>query len=139
MSSNLSLWVFGKNNEMGQSLLPMLKKNGIDFTGNSFVLKEGIFPLKNHSFIFTLSRRQNEKTSTTWLITSSKDSIHGLMRKLPHYGKYGYLVFKGKEPENLVKGSWRSNPASLQKIFSDGNFALPSPSPLVNIRSKRSN
>jgi hypothetical protein len=124
---------------MGQDLLPMLKKNGIDLKGNSFVLKEGIFPLKNHSFIFTLPRRQNEKTSTTWLITSSEDSIHGLMRKLPHYGKYGYLVFKGKEPENLVKGSWRSNPASLQKIFSDGNFALPSPSPLVNIRSKRSN
>ena len=139
LSSNLSLWVFGKNNEMGQDLLPMLKKNGIDLKGNSFVLKEGIFPLKNHSFIFTLPRRGNEKGSITWLIASSEDSIHGLMRKLPHYGKYGYLVFKGKEPENLVKGSWRSNPASLQKIFSDGNFALPSPSPLVNIRSNRSN
>ena len=30
LSSNLSLWVFGKNNELGQSLLPILKTNGID-------------------------------------------------------------------------------------------------------------
>ena len=85
--------------------------------GNSFVLKEGIFPLKNHSFVFTLSRRQNEKTSITWLIASSEDSIHGLMRKLPHYGKYGYLVFKGDAPENVVKGIWPSTPINLQKIF----------------------
>ena len=45
LSSNLSLWVFGKNNEMGQDLLPMLKKNGIDLKGNSFALIECIFPL----------------------------------------------------------------------------------------------
>ncbi|MED5353531.1 MAG: hypothetical protein VX429_03830, partial [Nitrospinota bacterium] len=137
--SNLSLWVFGKSNQMGQNLLPMLKKNGSDLKDNSFVLKEGIYPLKNHSFIFTLPRRENENTTITWLIASSEESIHGLMRKLPHYGKYGYLVFKGKEPENLVKGSWRSNPASLQKIFNDGNLSLPLPSSLINFRSTRSN
>jgi len=139
LSSNLSLWVFGKSNQMGQNLLPMLKKNGIDLKDNSFVLKEGIYPLKNHSFIFTLPRRENENTTITWLIASSEESIHGLMRKLPHYGKYGYLVFKGKEPKNLVKGSWRSNPIGLQKIFSDGNFSLPSPSSLINFRPIRSN
>jgi len=139
LSSNLSLWVFGKSNEIGQCLLPMLKKNGIDLKGNNFVLKEGIFPIKNHSFIFTLPRYENEKASVTWLIASSEDSIHGLMHKLPHYGKYGYLVFKGKEPENLVKGSWRPNSVGLQKIFNDGNLSLPTPSSLIDFRPARSN
>jgi len=138
-SSNLSLWVFGKNNEIGQSLLPILKKNGIDLKGDNFVLKEGVFPLKNHSFVFTLPRFKNGKSSITWLITSSEHSILGLMRKLPHYGKYGYLVFKGEEPENLVKGLWRSSPTSLKKMFSHGNFSLPLPSSLINFEPARTN
>jgi len=29
-----------------------------------------------------------------------------LGRKLPHYGKYSYLGFEGKEPENRLKGTF---------------------------------
>jgi len=136
---DLSLWVFGKNNDIGKNLLPALKKNGINLKDDSFVFKEGIFPINDHSFVFTLPRAENEKGSITWLIASSEESIPGLIRKLPHYGKYGYLVFKGKEPENLIKDSWDSNPTNLQKLFGGGDLLLPEQSSLVNNQSARSN
>ena len=84
--------------------------------------------------MFTLPRFDNEKGTLTWLIASSKDVIPGLIRKLPHYGKYGYLVFKGNGPENVVKGIWPSRPVKLQKIFSKGDFSLPLQPPLVNFQ-----
>jgi len=55
----------------------------------------------------------------TWVIAGNKESVPGLMRKLPHYGKYGYLVFEGSAPDNRGKGVWPSNPAGLEKIFKE--------------------
>lgn len=130
----LGLWVLGKNNDMEKTLVSHLKALGVDLKEGGFKLNEGIFSLKGHSFIFTLPRLDNKKGTLTWLISSSKDAIPGLIRKLPHYGKYGYLVFKGDAPENVAKGIWPSNPINLQKIFSKGNFSLPPQSPLVNYR-----
>ncbi len=36
----------------------------------------------------------------------NKKSVGGLLRKLPHYGKYSYLAFEGDEPTNIEKGQW---------------------------------
>lgn len=139
LPSKTSLWILGKSNKAGEGLLPELKKQGINFKDNGFYLKEGRFSLENHSFVFTLPRPKVGKGSMTWIIASSEESIPGLTRKLPHYGKYGYLVFKGKEPENVVKGSWRSSSPSLEKKFIDGNFSLPLQSPLVNFQPSNLN
>jgi hypothetical protein len=47
----------------------------------------------------------------------------GLARKLPHYGKYGYLGFEGEEPTNVLKGEWPvvSSPLSVPVKQSDGS------------------
>ncbi|MBN2430996.1 MAG: M20/M25/M40 family metallo-hydrolase [Acidobacteria bacterium] len=41
-----------------------------------------------------------------WLSTGEPAALAGLARKLPHYGKYSYLVFEGPEPSNTYKGQW---------------------------------
>ncbi len=40
----------------------------------------------------------------TVVAASGPESIAGIGRKIPHYGKYGYLVFDGTT--NVAKGSW---------------------------------
>ena len=40
------------------------------------------------------------------------------MRKLPHYGKYSYLVFEGDEPTNIIKGQWPVLNSPLKKVLS---------------------
>lgn len=134
LPTDVSLWVLGKNNEAGKSLIPRLKLLGIDLNEKGFSFKEGFFSLKEHSFVFTFPRTENVKGTITWLIASSAKSIPGLIRKLPHYGKYGYLVFEGDAPENIAKGAWPSIPVSLQKIFSKGNYFLPSQTSLLNVQ-----
>jgi hypothetical protein len=48
-----------------------------------------------------------------WLAASDPAALPGLARKLPHYGKYSYLVFAGNAPENQMKGQWPSGDSDL--------------------------
>jgi len=41
-----------------------------------------------------------------WLAADSAAALGGLGRKLPHYGRYSYLAFKGTQPDNVLKGQW---------------------------------
>ena len=45
------------------------------------------------------------------------DAIDGLIRKLPHYGKYSFLAFEGDEPVNIAKGQWPVINSPLVKVF----------------------
>jgi len=98
------------------------------------VIEEKSFPWKDHSFVFTLKRPGEREGSATWVIAGSGESIPGLIRKLPHYGKYGVLVFKGNEPENKFKAVWPFQPTGLMKTFHPGNYTLPPQTPLVDYK-----
>ncbi|VAX29768.1 PDZ domain [hydrothermal vent metagenome] len=129
---NGSLWIFGRTNAYARRLKPQLENYGVKLKENEVVIDGKSFPWKDHSFVFTLQRPGEQEGSATWVIASSGESIPGLIRKLPHYGKYGVLVFKGKEPENTFKGSWPFQPSGLMKTFHPGKYTLPPQRPLVD-------
>lgn len=131
---NGSLWVFGRTNAYGRRLKPQLENYGVKLGEKEVVIDGKSFPWKDHSFVFTLQRPGDHEGSATWIIASSGESIPGLIRKLPHYGKYGVLVFKGKEPQNKFKGSWPFQPTGLMKTFHPGNYSLPPQAPLVDYK-----
>ncbi|EIC23518.1 M1 family metallopeptidase [Thiorhodovibrio frisius] len=54
-----------------------------------------------------------------WLAAQDPAAIAGLARKLPHYGKYGYLLFAGAQPTNQRKGQWPVRDSPLMHWFSD--------------------
>ena len=92
----------------------------IDLAGNSFVL----------------TRRGT--TTIGWLHGHSTAAIPGLMRKIPHYGKYSYLAFTGDNPDNILKGLWPLNGSSLNVRLVEG---APPPDitehrPLINPTAK---
>ena len=41
-----------------------------------------------------------------WIAPATAKALPGLARKLPRYGKYSYLLFRGQAPINRVKGRW---------------------------------
>lgn len=61
---------------------------------------------ENNSFVVVARHPQNVEHVVVWLATDNPAAIPGLARKLPHYGKYSYLVFEGDEPTNIAKGQW---------------------------------
>ena len=67
-----------------------------------------------------------------WVAAAEADALPGLARKLPHYGKYGYLVFSGSAPANELKGQWPVSDSALMRWFTDQRPALaPPPRPLL--------
>lgn len=131
---NGSLWVFGRANAYARRLKPQLENYGVKLGEKEVVIEGKSFPWKDHSFVFTLQRPGDREGSATWVIASSGESIPGLIRKLPHYGKYGVLVFKGNEPLNKFKSSWPFQPTGLTKTFHPGNYTLPPQAPLVDYK-----
>ena len=128
------LWVFGRKNLYGKRLKPQLKRYGVKLLDDAVIIAGKSFPWEDHSFVFTVPRLGGLEGSATWVIASSGESIPGLIRKLPHYGKYGVLVFKGKEPENQLKSIWPFKPSSLMKVFQPGEYVLPPQPPLLNFQ-----
>ncbi|WP_200244130.1 M1 family metallopeptidase [Lamprobacter modestohalophilus] len=63
-----------------------------------------------------------------WVGADSAEAVIGLARKLPHYGKYGYLVFAGSAPTNVVKGQWPAGESSLTRWLSESRPPLAYPS-----------
>ena len=61
------------------------------------------------------------------IATGTPAALPGLARKLPHYGKYGYLAFTGNEPSNRLKGQWPAGESRLQVWFTDERPSLAPP------------
>ena len=126
-----ALWLFGKDNIVAQSLKRSLQHRKVGFNEDGISIEGKSFAWKDHSFVFTVPHPHDPTRSATWIIADQPGSVPGLIRKLPHYSKYGYLVFEGKEPTNVNKGTWPAQRLGLMKTFNPGKFKLPKRPPLV--------
>jgi hypothetical protein len=68
-----------------------------------------------------------------WVAAATPAAVPGLARKLPHYGKYGYLTFTGDAPDNQRKGQWPPGDSALTLWLTDARPELAPPlrTPLV--------
>jgi hypothetical protein len=66
-----------------------------------------------------------------WVLaaTDTPAALPGLGRKLPHYRKYGYLVFEGEEPVNVAKGEWRVADSPLAVLLGGARYDAPGTAP----------
>jgi len=129
------LWVFGRKNRYALNhLVPSLEEYGVTFDEKQVVVKGEPVPWKGHSFVFTLKRPGGRAGTVTWIIADSGESVSRLVRKLPHYGKYGFLVFAGPQAENRMKGAWRASETDLVKSFDASKRNLPPRPPLVDFK-----
>jgi len=131
MKATSNLWVFGKNNNLFKEIKSQLSQYDVKINEQGITLGGSYFEWGNHSFVFALSHHNSDNKQMVWLVSPSKKSIPGLIRKLPHYGKYGYLVFKGNKPKNVAKGTWPSSPVGLDHAFTKGIYPLFPKAPLV--------
>lgn len=67
----------------------------------------------DHSGIQVARHPDDEDLTIGWVRCYRDVAIPGLARKLPHYGKYSYLLFEGDEPTNVAKGEWSTGSSPL--------------------------
>lgn len=77
------------------------------------------------SFAYAGRHPADPNLAVGWIGTHVPAAIPGLARKLPHYGKYGYLGFVGDEPTNVTKGQWTPEASPLVAFPEQRRAALP--------------
>ncbi|EPR43328.1 M1 family aminopeptidase [Desulfococcus multivorans] len=76
------------------------------------------YPTKGHAFFMVFRHPFSEKHVSalfTVFDDGSAGTIEAILRKIPHYGKYGYLVFKAAQ--NRDKGVWPVTASPLVHHF----------------------
>ena len=110
-------WVVGFENEFVSNVNSAIENYISSMHGDSVRFENKMITKKNHSFVLTVFDEQNVNNSHAFIAIDNKASIPGLIRKLPHYGKYSYLAFEGDEPVNVAKGQWPVLNSPLVKVF----------------------
>jgi hypothetical protein len=101
-----ALWLWGWENRWSTVLPPALADYQVTLDANSVRLGEVTLQRAAHTVVLTARHPDNPQHTLAWVATSSPAAVPGLGRKLPHYGKYSYLGFRGDEPVNVAKGQW---------------------------------
>jgi len=103
-----SIWIFGTENIYAQKIKDGLKDYDAELTNDNVRFAKTTFEKNNCSFVVSVRHPKNSSAVLVLVSIDSKQAVQGLARKLPHYGKYSYLVFEGSEPTNVAKGEWGS-------------------------------
>ncbi len=123
LPGNRPVFLLGWNNKFRGAFTDALGARAT--IGDGVSIGEKRWPSAQHGFVMTAERRD---APIGWLAAADPAAITALARKVPHYGKYGYLVFAGPEAVNQVKGEWPAAASPLvQRV--GGATCLPEPGP----------
>ncbi len=96
-----AVWILGYENKFAGYVNIIEKYKG-------YLLPETITRFENlnksGAVVFVVPNPNNKEMPVCFIGSRIKKAIPGLVRKLPHYGKYGYLGFEGEAPTNVLKG-----------------------------------
>ena len=110
-------WVVGFENRFVADVNKAVKDFNTEIRSDSVMYENKMISTENSSFVLTFFDAQNFNNTHAFIAINNRESIAGLIRKLPHYGKYSYLGFEGDEPVNMAKGEWPVLNSPMIRIF----------------------
>jgi hypothetical protein len=117
LPNDKTAWIIGFENRFAGIVDEALSAYGASFGEDSVKYRNKTLPKAGNSFALTVFVKDDETRSMLFMSPGNPDAIDGLIRKLPHYGKYSFLAFEGDEPVNIAKGQWPVINSPLVKIF----------------------
>ncbi len=127
---NTTAWILGFENKYAGKINQELTNYNSQFLADSVKLEDTKLAKIGNQFVVTVFDNNYNNRQSIFLAFDNENSIDGLIRKLPHYGKYSYLAFNGNEPTNIAKGQWAVINSPLEKTFVDGSSK-------INVTEKR--
>jgi len=124
LPSDRAVWIFGQTNRLLKTVGESIKEGLLSNEAKQVVLTKKVFSKAAHSFTVTMPNPINAQQTIGWFAARSAAAVSHLGRKLPHYKKYSYLVFKGDEANNIYKGKWPLDDSALNFTVTEG-LALP--------------
>lgn len=127
-----AVWVLGTENR----IRPRLESSAArqlgtphPFADDSLRIEGESFAWVGHTVVLAVPSEVDPEQAWVILSTDSPAALPGLGRKLPHYRKYGYLVFKGEEPTIVKRGEWRVTSSPLVHLLGGARFDPPGEAP----------
>ena len=117
LPSDKAIMILGLDNKFASIVNNGIKKCNSKLTANKVTFAKREIPTENTSFFITIVNPKNTNEIIALLSIGNSNASAGLVRKLPHYGKYSYLAFSGDEPSNIAKGQWPVINSPLAKVL----------------------
>jgi hypothetical protein len=119
-----TVWIIGYENKFRYDIKDQLADYNSNLDGDSITLDGKKYPKKGNDYVITLFDKDDINKQRIFVSLENEKAIAGLIRKLPHYGKYSYLGFDGDEPTNIAKGQWAILKSPLVKVFDEKSAKL---------------
>jgi hypothetical protein len=107
LPSGRPVWILGWENRYRAALARSILSEGVRFDAQGVRIDGQLRPRDGECAVLAARRSGSGNAALAWIGCDNLQAFAGLARKLPHYGKYGYLSFSGSEPDNVLKGQWR--------------------------------
>ena len=107
-----SYWVFGGENRLAGDFENSLGSYGARFTPEYVTIDNRRFPRAGHTFVFAAFSPSDPAFTGALVVSGSPGKLPLLAAKLPHYGKYSWLVFDGGM-NSLASGIWTASRSPL--------------------------
>ena len=106
LPADRAVWVLGWDNRFLPVVSEVVKQYGAALTVDGLSQGNDRLGRADRAVVVAVGNPADPDMAVAFLGNDNVAAMPGLGRKLPHYGKYGYLGFEGDEPSNMYKGSW---------------------------------
>lgn len=117
LPADKAIMILGLDNKFASIVNDGIAKCNSKLTANKITFAKREIPTENTSFFITTVNPKNVNEIIALLSIGNSSASAGLVRKLPHYGKYSYLAFSGDEPSNIAKGEWHVINSPLAEVL----------------------
>jgi len=115
-----AFWILGRDNRFAGEIPWRLASRGVGLDGEKIRIGDEEIASVGASVVLIARDPVDPEIAAGYIAADPVAAIAGLARKLPHYQKYSYLLFKGPEPSNVLKGMWEPEDSPLVKNLSNG-------------------
>jgi hypothetical protein len=124
-----SVWLLGWNNAHLAALAGPTATDGVVLSAEGVRLDTDDFG-RGAACVVIAARTANDSAQSIGFIgCDNPNAFAGLGRKVPHYGKYGFLAFTGDEPVNRRKEEWPVRNSPMTVVFDPQSARFPPPLP----------
>lgn len=106
LPDNKAVWLLGWENIFNETIQKGISAYNAEYNKDFIMIDRKKLSFNTSSIIAVVKNPRNLSHVVILLTVDHPAALPGLGRKLPHYGKYSYLVFEGDEPVNNLKGIW---------------------------------
>jgi hypothetical protein len=125
-----SVWLIGNDNRLAAQVFR--GQAGLSFDTTGFALQGKSLSFPGRSVVVVTRHPANANMVIGWIVADPIQALPAIGRKLPHYGRYSYLGFEGREATSILSGQWTSvdSPLTIDlRDAGDRTVALPALAP----------